>query len=79
MTLKEKLKTLGFEEAYSHGQYLKRDLDLYVYIKYNKIKNIQIAKVWDLGKFSNYSEYLSKVNYMLIQLESIIIDYNKGE
>ena len=79
MDLKEKLKALGFEEVYKHGQYLKRDLDLYVYIKYNKIKNIQIAKVWDLGKFSNYSEYLSKVNYMLIKLEGIIIDYNKGE
>ena len=79
MTLKEKLKAWGFEEVYEHGQYLKRDLDLYVYIKYNKIKNIQIAKVWDLGKFSNYSEYLSKVNYMLIKLEGIIIDYNKGE
>lgn len=79
MTLKEKLKALGFEEVYSHGQYLKRDLDLYVYIKYNKIKNIQIAKVWELKNFSNYTEYLSKVNYLLTQLESIIIDYNKGE
>lgn len=74
MTLKEKLKSLGFEEVYSHGQYVKRDLDLYVYIKYNKIKNIQIAKVWELGKFSNYTEYLSKVNYVLIQLESILYD-----
>ena len=79
MTLKEKLNSLGFKEVYKHGQYFNRDLDLYVYIKYNKIKNIQIAKVWDLGKFSNYSEYLSKVNYVLIKLESIIIDYNKGE
>ena len=79
MKLEEKLKALGFEEVYSKGQYLKRDLDLYVYIKYNKIKNIQIAKVWDLDKFSNYTEYLSKVNYALNQLESTIIDYNKGE
>ena len=79
MTLKEKLKTLGFEETYSHGQYIKRDLSVYVYIKYNKIVNIQIAKVWELKNFSNYTEYLSKVNYVLIQLESIIIDYNKGE
>ena len=79
MALKEKLKALGFEEVYIHGQYVKRDLDLYVYIKYNKIKSIQIAKVWELGKFSNYTEYLSKVNYALNQLESIIIDYNKGE
>ena len=79
MNLKEKLKALGFEEVYEHGEYLKRDLDLYVYIRYNKIKYIQVAKVWELGKFSNYSEYLSKVNYVLIQLESIIIDYNKGE
>ena len=38
MELKEKLKALGFEEVYEHGQYLKRDLDLYVYIKHNKIK-----------------------------------------
>lgn len=72
MTLKEKLKALGFEEVYSHGQYVKRDLDLYVYIKYNKIKNIQIAKVWDLKNFSNYTEYLSKVNNVLNQLESIL-------
>ena len=79
MTLKEKLKTLGFEETYSHGQYIKRDLSVYVYIKYNKIVNIQIAKVWELKNFRNYTEYLSKVNYLLIQLESIIIDYNKGE
>lgn len=74
MTLKEKLKALGFEEVYKHGQYLKRDLDLYVYIKYNKIKNIQIAKVWELGKFSNYTEYLSKVNLKLNQIESILYD-----
>ncbi|MDY6152089.1 MAG: hypothetical protein SPI06_01635 [Terrisporobacter sp.] len=79
MALKEKLKALGFEEVYEHGQYVKRDLDIYVYLRYNKIKDIQISKVWELGKFSNYSEYLSKVNYVLIQLESIIIDYNKGE
>ena len=79
MTLKEKLKALGFEETYSHGQYIKRDLSVYVYIKYNKIVNIQIAKVWELKNFRNYTEYLSKVNYVLIQLESIIIDYNKGE
>lgn len=72
MSLKEKLKALGFEEVYSHGQYVKRDLDLYVYIKYNKIKNIQIAKVWDLKNFSNYTEYLSKVNNVLNQLESIL-------
>lgn len=79
MNLKEKLKTLGFEEVYSHGQYVKRDLDLYVYIRYNKIKDIQISKLWQLKDFKNYSEYLSKVNYILIQLESIIIDYNRGE
>lgn len=72
MDLKEKLKALGFEEVYRHGQYLKRDLDLYVYVKYNKIKDIQISKVWELGKFSNYSEYLSKVNNVLNQLESIL-------
>ena len=74
MTLKEKLIALGFEEVYKHGQYLKRDLSVYVYIKYNKIVNIQIAKVWELGKFSNYSEYLSKVNYVLNQLESTLYD-----
>ena len=72
MSLKEKLNALGFEEVYSKGQYLKRDLDLYVYIKYNKIKNIQIAKVWELKNFNNYTEYLSKVNYALNQLESIL-------
>lgn len=74
MTLKEKLKALGFENAYDHGQYIKRDLSLYVYIKYNKIVNIQIAKVWDLKDFRNYTEYLSKVNYLLIQLESALYD-----
>lgn len=74
MTLKEKLKALGFEEVYRHGQYLKCDLDLYVYIKYNKIKNIQIAKVWELKNFSNYTEYLNKVNYLLNQVESTLYD-----
>ena len=74
MTLKEKLKTLGFEETYSHGQYIKRDLSVYVYIKYNKIVNIQIAKVWDLKNFGNYTEYLNKVNYLLNQLESTLYD-----
>lgn len=77
MNLKEKLKALGFEEVYSHGQYLKRDLDLFVYIKYNKIKYIQIAKLWELKGFNNYTEYLNKVNYLLNQLESTL--YNKGE
>ena len=76
MTLKEKLKALGFEEAYSHGQYIKRDLSVYVYIKYNKIVNIQIAKVWELKNFRNYTEYLSKVNYLLTQLESTLY-YNE--
>ena len=61
MTLKEKLKTLGFEETYSHGQYIKRDLSVYVYIKYNKIVNIQIAKVWELNDFNHYAFYLSMV------------------
>ena len=74
MTLKEKLKALGFEEVYEHGQYLKRDLDLYVYIKFNKIKFIQISKLWELKNFSNYTEYLSKVNYILNQLESALHD-----
>ena len=74
MALKEKLKTLGFEETYSHGQYIKRDLSVYVYIKYNKIVNIQIAKVWELKNFTNYTEYLSKVNYLLTQLESTLYD-----
>ena len=74
MDLKEKLKTLGFEETYSHGQYIKRDLSVYVYIKYNKIVNIQIAKVWELKNFRNYTEYLSKVNYLLTQLESTLYD-----
>ena len=74
MTLKEKLNALGFEELYSHGQYLKRDLDLFVYIKYNKIKYIQIAKLWELKNFNNYTEYLNKVNYLLNQLESTLYD-----
>lgn len=77
MDLKEKLKALGFEEVYSHGQYLKRDLDLYVYIKYNKIKNIQIAKVWELNDFNHYAIYLSMVYGILVKLESIL--YSKGE
>ena len=72
MDLKEKLKALGFEETYSHGQYIKRDLSVYVYIKYNKIDDIQISKIWKLKDFSNYTEYLNKVNYLLNQLESIL-------
>ena len=80
MTKREKLedllKALGFEETYSHGQYVKRDLSVYVYIKYNKIVNIQIAKVWELKNFRNYTEYLNKVNYVLDQIGFIIY---KGE
>lgn len=76
MDLKEKLKALGFEETYFHGQYVKRDLSVYVYIKYNKIKDIQIEKVRELKNFSNYTEYLNKVNYLLNQLESTLY---KGE
>ena len=72
MSLKEKLKAIGFEEVYSHGQYIKRDLSVYVYIKYNKIDDIQISKIWKLKDFSNYTEYLNKVNYLLNQLESIL-------
>ena len=76
MSLKERLKALGFEEAYNHGQYIKRDLSVYVYVKYNKIVNIQIAKVWELKNFNNYTEYLNKVNYLLNQVESTLY---KGE
>ena len=74
MTLKEKLKALGFEEVYRHGQYVKRDLSVYVYIRYNKIVDIQISKIWELKNFNNYTEYLSKVNYLLTQLESTLYD-----
>ena len=77
MKLKEKLIALGFEEAYSHGQYVKRDLSVYVYIKYNKLVDIQLSKVWELKNFNNYTEYLNKVNYLLNQIESML--YNKGE
>lgn len=75
MNLKEKLKALGFIEIY-RGQFLKRDLAVYVYISYNKIKDIQISKVWELKDFNNYTEYLSKVNYLLTQLESTLY-YNE--
>ena len=77
MNLKEKLMALGFEESYCHGQYVKRDLSVYVYIRYNKIVDIQISKVWELKNFNNYTEYLNKVNYLLNQLESTL--YIKGE
>lgn len=77
MGLKEKLNQLGFKEIYKHGQFFNRDLDLYVYIRYNKIKFIQISKVWELRNFNNYTEYLNKVNYLLNQLESTL--YSKGE
>ena len=77
MDLKEKLKALGFEETYSHGQYVKRDLSVYVYIRYNKIDDIQISKTWELKQFNNYTEYLNKVNHLLNQLESTL--YSKGE
>ena len=74
MSLKEKLNALGFKETYSHGQYVKRDLSVYVYIRYNKIADIQISKIWELKDFNNYTEYLNKVNYLLNQLESILYD-----
>ena len=76
MSLKEKLITLGFIGTY-RGQFLKRDLCVYVYIKYNKITHIQISKVWELKDFNNYTEYLNKVNYLLNQLESTL--YSKEE
>ena len=74
MTLKEKLNSLGFKEVYKHGQYFNRDLDLYVYVRYNKIQEIQIAKIWELYNFNNYTEYLNKVNYLLNKLESTLYD-----
>ena len=77
MKLKDKLEALGFEESYSHGQYVKRDLSVYVYIRYNKIVDIQISKIWALKDFNNYTEYLNKVNYLLNQLESTL--YSEGE
>ena len=77
MKLKDKLIALGFEEAYSHGQYVKRDLSVYVYIKYNKLVDIQLSKVWELKNFNNYTEYLNKVNYLLNQIESTL--YSRGE
>ena len=77
MKLKDKLIALGFEETYFHGQYVKRDLSVFVYIKYNKIKDIQIDKLWELKQFSNYTEYLNKVNYLLNQIESTL--YSRGE
>lgn len=77
MNLKQKLEALGFEKAYNHGQYVKRDLSVYVYIRYNKIVDIQISKVWELKNFRNYTEYLNKVNYLLNQVESTL--YNRGE
>ena len=72
MTLKGKLKALGFEQTHVHGKDIKRDLSVFVYIKYNKIINIQIDKWRELKQFSNYTEYLNKVNYLLNQLESIL-------
>ena len=77
MGLKEKLISLGFEETYYHGQYIKRDLSVLVYVRYNKIAYIQISKIWVIKDFNNYTEYLNKVNYLLNQLESML--YNKGE
>lgn len=77
MNLKEKLISLGFEERFSHGQYVKRDLSVYIYIRYNKIIDIQISKIWMIKDFNNYTEYLNKVNYLLNQIESIL--YSKGE
>ena len=74
MNLKEKLKALGFEETYYHGQYIKRDLSVFVYVRYNKIANIQIGKIWELKDFNNYTEYLNKVNCLLNQLESTLYD-----
>ena len=77
MSLKEKLNALEFKEIYKHGQFFNRDLDLYVYVRYNKIVAIQIGKIWESYNFNNYTEYLNKVNYLLNQLESTL--YNKGE
>lgn len=77
MGLKEKLNQLGFKEIYKHGQFFNRDLDLYIYVRYNKIVAIQIAKIWDLCHYNNYGEYMSKVYFILNQIESLL--YSKGE
>ena len=77
MKLKDKLEALGFKEVYKHGQYFNRYLDLYVYVRYNKIEAIQIAKIWESYNFNNYTEYLNKVNYLLNQIESTL--YSQGE
>ena len=79
MNLKEKLMALGLEETYNHGQFIKRNLDLYIYVRYNKIDGIQLSKMWKKYDFNNYTEYLNKVNYLLNQIESIMINDNKGE
>ena len=76
MTLKEKLKALGFIELFK-GQFLKRDLYVYVYVKYNKIREIQVSREWEISEFNNYTKYLNKVNHLLKQIESML--YNKGE
>ena len=77
MSLKEKLISLGFEQTYYHGQYIKRDLSILVYVRYNKIAYIQISKIRVIKDFNNYTEYLNKVNYLLNQLEGTL--YIKGE
>lgn len=76
MGLKEKLMSLGFEETYYHGQYIRRDLSVFVYVRYNKIANIQIGKIWIVKDFNNYTEYLNKVNSVLDEIGFILY---KGE
>ena len=76
MAVIEKWKKQTITERIS-GSKRTREVSVYDYVKYNKIVNIQIAKVWELKNFRNYTEYLSKVNHILELIESTL--YNSEE
>ena len=75
MTLKEKLKELGFtQNPYNEKQWINKELDVIVYIEPVKISGVQICKSWFLGKqnSSDYDVYLSKVRNLIYEINKTL-------
>lgn len=75
MKLEEKLKELGFtQNPYNQGQWVNKELDVYVYVEPAKITGVQFCKSWFLGKqnLNNYDIYLSKVRNLINEVNKIL-------
>ena len=75
MTLKEKLKELGFtQNPYNENQWINKELDVNIYIEPVKISGIQICKSWFLGNqnLNDYDIYLSKVRNLIDKINKTL-------